>query len=187
MASDAKTANNAHDPSGFMALRLTVHNHPGVMSHVCGLFARRAFNVEGILVTPQPGPDGRGTTSRIWLVVNADARLGQGLIALGRGQASVAARLLQAASSGPDLLASPKELFLALGDAKALAGDTAGALAAWAEVRQRTSRLLGDAPRDELAQLKSARLLETRGEGGKALAIFSSLAGASGSSGSWWA
>jgi len=77
MASDAKTANNAHDPSGFMALRLTVHNHPGVMSHVCGLFARRAFNVEGILVTPQPGPDGRGTTSRIWLVVKADARLGQ--------------------------------------------------------------------------------------------------------------
>ena len=25
-------------------LRLLVRNHPGVMSHVCGLFARRAFN-----------------------------------------------------------------------------------------------------------------------------------------------
>ena len=25
-------------------LRLRVRNHPGVMSHVCGLFARRAFN-----------------------------------------------------------------------------------------------------------------------------------------------
>ncbi|MHC1700400.1 MAG: acetolactate synthase small subunit [Humidesulfovibrio sp.] len=62
---------NAHN--GFMALRLTVNNHPGVMSHVCGLFARRAFNVEGILVTPQQG----GDLSRIWLVVNADARLGQ--------------------------------------------------------------------------------------------------------------
>ena len=30
-------------------LELTVRNHPGVMTHVCGLFARRAFNVEGIL------------------------------------------------------------------------------------------------------------------------------------------
>jgi acetolactate synthase-1/3 small subunit len=60
-------------PNGFLALRLLVNNHPGVMSHVCGLFARRAFNVEGIVVTPQPG----GDTSRIWLVVQADARLGQ--------------------------------------------------------------------------------------------------------------
>ena len=25
-------------------LELAVRNHPGVMSHVCGLFARRAFN-----------------------------------------------------------------------------------------------------------------------------------------------
>ena len=30
-------------------LELAVRNHPGVISHVCGLFARRAFNVEGIL------------------------------------------------------------------------------------------------------------------------------------------
>lgn len=33
-------------------LELAVRNHPGVMSHVCGLFARRAFNVEGILCLP---------------------------------------------------------------------------------------------------------------------------------------
>lgn len=33
-------------------LELTVRNHPGVMTHVCGLFARRAFNVEGILCLP---------------------------------------------------------------------------------------------------------------------------------------
>lgn len=59
--------------NGFVALRLTVNNHPGVMSHVCGLFARRAFNVEGILVTPQAG----GNTSRIWLVVCRDERLEQ--------------------------------------------------------------------------------------------------------------
>lgn len=59
-----------------MALRLTVNNHPGVMTHVCGLFARRAFNVEGILCTPQTDRDGGGT-SRIWLVVKRDDRLEQ--------------------------------------------------------------------------------------------------------------
>lgn len=57
----------------FMALHLTVNNHPGVMSHVCGLFARRAFNVEGILVTPLPG----GATASMWLLVNSDERLDQ--------------------------------------------------------------------------------------------------------------
>lgn len=70
MTSDTKRTSGQN---GFTALRLTVNNHPGVMSHVCGLFARRAFNVEGILVTPQAG----GDTSRIWLVVKADARLEQ--------------------------------------------------------------------------------------------------------------
>ena len=33
-------------------LELTVNNHPGVMSHVCGLLSRRAYNVEGILCLP---------------------------------------------------------------------------------------------------------------------------------------
>lgn len=59
-----------------MALRLTVNNHPGVMTHVCGLFARRAFNVEGILCTPQSGGGAAGT-SRIWLLVHRDERLEQ--------------------------------------------------------------------------------------------------------------
>ncbi len=54
-------------------LELTVNNHPGVMSHVCGLFSRRAFNVEGILCMPI----GSGQTSRIWLLVNEDDRLDQ--------------------------------------------------------------------------------------------------------------
>lgn len=54
-------------------LELTVNNHPGVMSHICGLFARRAFNVEGILCMPI----GTGEQSRIWLRVNADHRLEQ--------------------------------------------------------------------------------------------------------------
>ncbi|WP_284973584.1 acetolactate synthase small subunit [Atlantibacter hermannii] len=54
-------------------LELTVRNHPGVMSHVCGLFARRAFNVEGILCLPLPD----GGHSRIWLQVAEDQRLEQ--------------------------------------------------------------------------------------------------------------
>ena len=56
-----------------MVLELTVNNHPGVMSHICGLFARRAFNVEGILCMPI----GTGTQSRIWLRVPDDHRLEQ--------------------------------------------------------------------------------------------------------------
>ncbi len=55
------------------ALRLLVRNHPGVMSHICGLFARRAFNVEGILCLPV----GDATRSVILLVVNEDERLEQ--------------------------------------------------------------------------------------------------------------
>ena len=47
-------------------LELDVNNHAGVMSHVVGLFSRRAYNVEGILVMPV----GNGQTSRIWLMVN---------------------------------------------------------------------------------------------------------------------
>lgn len=54
-------------------LELTVLNHPGVMSHICGLFARRAFNVDGILCMPVNG----GRTSRIWLRVREDRRLEQ--------------------------------------------------------------------------------------------------------------
>ena len=54
-------------------LELTVNNHPGVMAHVCGLFSRRAYNVEGILCLPI----GDGTRSRVWLLVNEEARLEQ--------------------------------------------------------------------------------------------------------------
>ncbi len=52
-------------------LELTVNNHPGVMSHVCGLFSRRGYNVEGILCMPV----GNGHESRIWLLVNENGRL----------------------------------------------------------------------------------------------------------------
>jgi acetolactate synthase I/III small subunit len=54
-------------------LRLHVRNHPGVMSHVCGLFARRAFNVEGIVCLPV----GDATKSAILLLVHDDERLEQ--------------------------------------------------------------------------------------------------------------
>jgi acetolactate synthase-1/3 small subunit len=56
-----------------VVLQLEVNNHPGVMSHVCNLFARRAFNVEGILCMPLAG----GKYSRIWLQVHDDQRLEQ--------------------------------------------------------------------------------------------------------------
>ncbi len=54
-------------------LRLHVRNHPGVMSHVCGLFARRAFNVEGIVCMPV----GDASRSIILLLVHDDERLEQ--------------------------------------------------------------------------------------------------------------
>jgi len=56
-------------------LELNVNHHAGVMSHVCGLFARRGYNVEGIVCVP-PRCVG-GERSRIWLLVADDARLGQ--------------------------------------------------------------------------------------------------------------
>lgn len=54
-------------------LDVLVNNHPGVMSHVCGLFSRRGFNVEAILCLPVNS----GEESRIWLLVNEDERLEQ--------------------------------------------------------------------------------------------------------------
>jgi len=54
-------------------LRLTVNNHPGVMLQICGLFARRAFNLEGIFCTAI----GQGETSRIWLKVDETDKLEQ--------------------------------------------------------------------------------------------------------------
>jgi acetolactate synthase-1/3 small subunit len=61
-------------------LELTVRNHPGVLSHVCGLFARRAFNVEGVLCMPV----GDRARSRIWLLVAEDDRLEQVVRQLGK-------------------------------------------------------------------------------------------------------
>lgn len=54
-------------------LELIVNNHPGVMSHICGLFSRRAYNLEGIVCMPI----GTGETSRMWLQVNEERKLEQ--------------------------------------------------------------------------------------------------------------
>ncbi|MBN1378546.1 MAG: acetolactate synthase small subunit [Gammaproteobacteria bacterium] len=54
-------------------LELKVRNHPGVMSHVIGLFARRAYNVEGIICLPMKNT----LQSRMWLLVNEDEKLDQ--------------------------------------------------------------------------------------------------------------
>ena len=68
------TITNSTQPTGSRAvLEIDVNNHTGVMSHVAGLFSRRACNIEAILCMPV----GRGATSRIWLLLNADDRLEQ--------------------------------------------------------------------------------------------------------------
>ena len=54
-------------------LELVVNNHPGVMSHICGLFSRRAYNLEGIVCIPVRG----GSTSKMWLQVNEEVKLEQ--------------------------------------------------------------------------------------------------------------
>ena len=57
----------------FVIVELTVRNHPGVMSHITGLFSRRGFNLEGIIC----GSIGDGTKSVMYLLVNDDDRLEQ--------------------------------------------------------------------------------------------------------------
>jgi acetolactate synthase-1/3 small subunit len=66
-------AKTQHRTGPRAVLELDVNNHTGVMSHVAGLFSRRACNIEGILCMPVGG----GQISRIWLLVNADDRLEQ--------------------------------------------------------------------------------------------------------------
>lgn len=52
-------------------IELEVQNHPGVMSHITGLFSRRAFNLDGILC----GELSQGNRSQIYLLVKNDAGL----------------------------------------------------------------------------------------------------------------
>jgi len=64
---------NEHAALARAVLEIDVNNHPGVMSHLVGLFSRRTYNVEGILCLPV----GDATRSRIWLLLNEDQRLPQ--------------------------------------------------------------------------------------------------------------
>jgi acetolactate synthase-1/3 small subunit len=54
-------------------IELSVRNHPGVMSHITGLFARRAFNLEAIVCAAV----GDGSTSTMLLLVANEPRLAQ--------------------------------------------------------------------------------------------------------------
>jgi acetolactate synthase I/III small subunit len=54
-------------------IELRVRNHPGTMSHITGLFARRAFNLEAIVCVPVED----GATSSILLLVAGEPRLEQ--------------------------------------------------------------------------------------------------------------
>ncbi len=58
------------EKSNKKVLELTVNNHPGVMSHVCGLFSRRAFNMDGILCMPVND----GKVSKIWIRVDSNGQ-----------------------------------------------------------------------------------------------------------------
>lgn len=64
---------DSRTPPALTVLELDVRNHPGAMSHITGLFARRAFNLEAIVCAPM----GDGATSRMLLLVAAGSRLEQ--------------------------------------------------------------------------------------------------------------
>ena len=59
--------------TGNVVLELRVRNHPGTMSHITGLFARRAFNLDAIVCAPIDD----GSTSCILLLVARTPRLDQ--------------------------------------------------------------------------------------------------------------
>ncbi|WP_026881711.1 acetolactate synthase small subunit [Clostridium akagii] len=54
-------------------IKLIVNNHPGVMSHIVGLFSRRAFNLEGIICSEI----GDSNTSQMYLLIKNDERTEQ--------------------------------------------------------------------------------------------------------------
>ena len=60
-------------PAPTAVLELRVRNHPGTMSHVTGLFARRGFNLEAIVC----GPVDDGRESCMLLLVADEPRLEQ--------------------------------------------------------------------------------------------------------------
>jgi acetolactate synthase-1/3 small subunit len=59
-------------------IELEVLNHPGVMSHITGLFSRRGYNLEGILC----GAIGTGATSVVYLLIQRNEQSPQVLLQL---------------------------------------------------------------------------------------------------------
>ncbi len=70
---DCEHHNRPVVPARGAILRLRVRNHFGVMTHVCSLFSRRAFNLDAIICLPT----GDGTQSTVLLMVNENERLDQ--------------------------------------------------------------------------------------------------------------
>jgi acetolactate synthase-1/3 small subunit len=70
---EAQPVARAMVPERGAILRLTVRNHFGVMTHVCSLFSRRAFNLDAIVCLPT----GDGAQSMVLLMVNENERLDQ--------------------------------------------------------------------------------------------------------------
>lgn len=73
MLKSAREEKGDNNRAGTTVLELQVNNHPGVMSHICGLFSRRAYNLEGIVCVPV----GTGEVSRMWLQVGEELKLEQ--------------------------------------------------------------------------------------------------------------
>jgi len=71
--SERKYPGPAENQAHRKILELTAVNHPGVMSHICGLFSRRAYPMHAIMCLPV----GDGLFSRIWIGIDGNGRLEQ--------------------------------------------------------------------------------------------------------------
>ena len=105
MSTETRKSHQPMHAGGIQAvLELTVNNHPGVMSHICGLFARRLYNVEALLCLPI----GNGVQSRIWLLVHADQRLEQMIKQVGKLED---VHRIQRHSANPEVFMHLEKLF----------------------------------------------------------------------------
>jgi acetolactate synthase-1/3 small subunit len=66
-------SNDPRPTAAATVLQLRVRNHPGTMSHITGLFARRGFNLEAIVCVPV----GDGRESGMLLLLAEEPRLEQ--------------------------------------------------------------------------------------------------------------
>ena len=77
---EVQTNDRAIVPERGAILRLRVRNHFGVMTHVCSLFSRRAFNLDAIICLPT----GDGAQSTVLLMVNENDRIDQLVLQLAK-------------------------------------------------------------------------------------------------------